>query len=133
MDLYCDWNSDLVLTANGSLQAAVGWDQIRQRIIRRMITNAAITLPNGVSTQADYIFDPSFGFGLGALVAGNYTANFLATLKNKIAQAVFQDDDVNSSIPPTVVFQRSGQTALWIIIGVTLITGQSGTISLQVT
>lgn len=133
MDLYCDWNSDLILTANGGLQAAVGWDQVRQRIIRRMITNAAVTLPTGISTPADYVFAPDFGFGLGALVSGNYTPGFLNTLKNKISQAVFEDADIDSSVPPSVVFQRSGQNTLWIIIGVTLITGQPGTISLQVT
>lgn len=132
MDLFCEFNGDLVLTASGGLQAAVGWDQVRQRIIRRMITNAAITLPSGISTPADYIFEPDFGFGLGALVAGNFSASFLETLKNKIALAVFQDTAVDSSIPPTVIFRRSDPATLWIIIGVTLKTGFQGQISLQV-
>ena len=131
MDLYLDFNSDLILTANGSVQFATGWDQVRQRILRRMITNPARTLPNGTSTAADYVFDPGFGFGAGALVGGDYSVNFLEQLKNAIAQAVFEDADIDSSIPPTVVFQNPNPNTLYVIIGVTLITGQPGTITLQ--
>lgn len=131
MDFFLDWNSDLVLAQDGNLQVATGWDNVRQRIIRRMITNPAQTLPTGVSTPADYVFEPAFGFGLGTMVDGAYTDDFLDDLKRRISQAVFQDQDVDATIPPSVRFQNSTPGSLWIIIGVTLKTGQPGQISIR--
>jgi hypothetical protein len=133
MDLYLDYNGDLVLAQDGIPQVATNWDQVRQRILRRMLTNPSQTLPSGVKTQADYIFHQDFGFGMGALVDGDFTQGFLEDLKNRISRAVFSDVDVAPSIPPTVKFNRPNLSTLWIIIGVTLVTGLPGQISIKVT
>lgn len=133
MDFYLDFNSDLLLAQDGQIQVAVGWDQVRQRILRRMITNAAVTLPTGVSTPADYIFHQDFGFGLGSLVGGAYTDDFLNDLQRRVAQAVFADDDIDATIPPSIDFSLPAPNTLQITIGVTLTSGQPGTISIQMT
>lgn len=129
-DFFLNWNSDLVITPSGSVQTATGWDRVRQRIIRRIITNPARPLPDGSFTAADNVFSPNYGIGLGALI--DQTDADEATLERKIAQGVLEDADVDSTIPPSISFQRPSPAALWIIIGVTLKTGQSGQISLKV-
>lgn len=131
MDLYLDWNGDLVLGQSGDIQMATGWDQVRQRIIRRMVTNPQRVQPNGIETQADYYFAPDFGFGLASLVDASNTEDFLADLKRRISQAVFADAAVDPTIPPSILFQRPAVNEFWIIIGVPLRTGQSGTISIK--
>jgi hypothetical protein len=132
LDLYLEWNGDLVLAQDGNLQAAVGWDQVRQRIIRRMITNSAQVLPTGVQTPADYFFEPNFGFGLGAMVDGDFTDDFLEQLKSRISQAVFADQDVDATIPPSIRFLRPVPNELQILVGITLLTGEPGQIAIQV-
>lgn len=132
-DLSLDWNGDLTVTPSGSIQPAVGWTQVRQRIIRRIITNPARRLPDKTFTPADDVFAPDFGIGLGALVDQAFDQDFQAELERRIAQGVLEDVDVDTTIPPSIVFRRPNPSTLWIVIGVTLLTGQPGTISLKVT
>jgi hypothetical protein len=132
-DFALDYNADLTLTPSGSIQMATGWTQVRQRIVRRIITNPARELPDGTFQVADDIFAPTFGVGLGSLVDQAFDQDFQAELERKIAQGVLQDEDVNSTIPPSIIFQRPNPSTLVIVIGVTLLTGQPGTISIQVT
>ena len=130
---YLDWNSDLILTPSGSVQFASGWTAVRQRIIRIVITNSAELLPDGTYTVADDVFAPDFGVGLGSLVDQAFNDNFEAELQRRIAQGVLEDADVDSTTPPSVVFQRPNPATLIIVIGVVLSTGQPGTVSVQIT
>lgn len=132
-DFYMDWNQDLIVTPSGSIQAAVGWDQVRQRIIRRIITNSAAILPDKTFTPAGDVFAPDFGVGLGTLLDQAFSEDFEAELERRIAQGVLEDVDVLSTTPPSIVFQRPNPSTLVIVIGVVLITGVPGTISIQVT
>ena len=130
-DWYLDWNSDFLLTPSGSIQTAVGWDRIRQRVIRRMITNRAQTLPSGRFTPSDYIFEPEFGDGLGAVIDEALSSQFYANLIRICTSAVLSDDDIDSAVPPNIQFFRPDVYTLWIVIGVTLITGQPGQVSVS--
>lgn len=132
-DFSLDWNGDLQLTPSGSIQMATGWTQVRQRIVRRIITNPARQLPDGTFQVADDMFAPDFGVGLGSLVDQAFNQDFQAELERRIAQGVLQDQDVDSTVPPSVIFQRPNPSTLVIAIGVTLKTGQPGTISISVT
>lgn len=131
-DFYLDWGGDLLLTPSGSIQLAVGWTQTRQRIIRRIISVPAQQLPDGSYTIATNMFDQAFGIGLGADVDKSINQDYESMIERKIAQGVLEDEDVNTSIPPSIVFQRPTPSSLWIIIGVTLISGQPGTISIKI-
>jgi len=133
MDLYLDWNSDLLLTPSGSVQTAVGWDQIRQRVIRRVITNSAQQLPDGTQTQADDVFATDFGLGMGKMVDQDFDDEFLAELERRITLGVLEDSDVDTSIPPSIVFLQPNPSTLRISVTVTLLTGQQGQIALEVT
>jgi hypothetical protein len=131
VDFYLDWNQGLKLTPSGSIQTATGWDRVRQRIIRRIITNPARQLPNGTFTPADNVFSMFYGIGLGTEVDRASDADHQEVIKRKIAQGVLEDEDVDSTIPPSIQFIAPTPSEIWIIIGVTLVTGQSGTISIK--
>ena len=132
-DFWCDWNADMIVTPSGSIQTATGWDRVRQRIIRRIISTSAQIQPDGTFTIASNIFAQTFGVGLGVLVDQAFNENFQAELQRRIAQGVLEDEDVDSTVPPSVVFQRPNPATLVIVIGLVLKTGQPGTISIKVT
>jgi hypothetical protein len=131
VDFYLDWNQGLIVTPSGSIQAATGWDRARQRIIRRIITNAAKILPNGTYTAADNVFSPLYGLGLGAQIDRAFDSDYETTIERLVAQGVLEDEDVDSTIPPSIQFISPNPSTLWIVVGVTLVTGQQGTIAIQ--
>lgn len=132
-DWWLDWNQDFIVTPSGSIQTATGWDRVRQRIIRRIISTSAQIQPDGTYTVASNIFAQTFGVGLGVLVDQAFNENFQAELQRRIAQGVLEDEDVDSTVPPSVVFQRPNPATLVIVIGLVLKTGQPGTISIKIT
>lgn len=133
LDLWLDWNSDLILTPSGSVQMATGWDATRQGIVRSLITNPAQELPDGTITTPDYVFEPEYGVGLGKMVDQDFGAVTLSTLEQKIQNAVLSDPGVDSSVPPSVLFNQPNNYTLDIVISVVQVNGQPGTIALQVT
>ena len=130
-DVYLEWSSDLVLTPNGSIQTATGWDQVRERILRNLITNPLQTLPDGRITAPDYIFHTDYGFGAGSLVGQDVTIGFLEDLQSRIATACSNDVAVDSSVPASVRFAEPQPGLLIVTISVQLLNGQSGQVSLS--
>ena len=131
-DVYLEWNNDLVLTPNGDVQTATGWDEIRQRIVRRLITNSARTLPDGSTTAPDYVFHPGYGEGLGALVGQNPDSQFAAAVTARINAAVLVDTAVDPGAVPVVSFSQP-QPGTWIVyIKVNLANRQSGIVSVRI-
>lgn len=133
MDLYLEWGNDLVLSPSGSVSAAVGWDQVRERIIRRVLTNPAQTLPDGSTTSADYIFDPSYGIGGGALVSQNPTQGFLADLKKRIRAGVLADSAVAPGSDPQILIRQPASNTFTIYVGVLLSNGENNVFSVSLT
>src|SRR5690242_12084376 len=99
---FLEWNDDLKITPNGSIQIADGWDTVRQRIIRRIITNSAEELPDGTFTPPDYVWDPAFGIGLGSMVDQPFNATLISKLEAAVTRGVLLDAAVESSIPPSI-------------------------------
>lgn len=132
MDLYCEWGGDLTVTPSGDIQSAVGWDEVRQRVIRRLITNPAQQLPDGTQTQPDDIFATDFGIGAGALVDQGFSDDFLAEMERRIALAVLDDAAVDTSVPPNIIFRQPNPTTLQVNVTVLLLTGKPGEIALEV-
>lgn len=130
-DFYLEWNSDFILTPNGSIQTAVNWDRVRERIIRRFLTNPARALPDGSTTPPDYVFDPSYGFGAGALVDQNPTAAWRANLQRQMRQSILVDSAVDPGSVPTIGFVSLGH-AWQIIATVKLLNGQPGQIAITI-
>ena len=123
MDLYCEWGGDLVLSPSGGVQTATGWDQVRQRILRSLITSGDTVLPDGSSSPAGYVFHPTYGLGLGVLVSQNQTPAMLAELQSRIRAAVLEDASVDPSFQPQVVFRQPTTTCLEVYVGCLLLSG----------
>ncbi len=132
MDIYTEWNNDLILTPSGDIQTATGWDEVRQRIIRSLITSAAQTLPDGSTTPPDYIYHPSYGIGAGKLVGQNPTPAYQAALIGRITQACQQDVAVDPGSVPTVIF-HSPQPGTWeVFISVKLRNQTTGRVAVRI-
>jgi hypothetical protein len=117
--LFLEWNSDFQVTPSGSLQLAVGWDEVRQRIIRRVVTNPAQQLPDGTTTTPDYVFHPDYGIGLGAMVDQDVNDDFLRKVEGKITRGILQDASVTAtSTPPSIQFYRPSPDTLWAVASV---------------
>lgn len=130
--LYLEWGSDLVLTPNGGLQMAVGWDLVRQRILRKLLTNDQTVLPSGDAVPADYFFHTDYGLGLPRLVDQDLTRTFLGRMRQHILYAVLTDPDVAPTPPPTVSFRKPVPPhTLIVIVGVFLKSGEPGKIAIQ--
>ena len=130
-DLYVDWNSDFLLTTNGDLQTATGWDEVRQRIVRNLITNSGEVLPSGVITAPDYIFHPLWGLGLGSKIGENPTTDWRQQLISRINAAVLADAAVDQGQMPTVVFQQGNPGTWQVFVTVPLADGTAGSITLS--
>ena len=73
------WGGDLTINATGDLQLSTGTQLGQQRVLRRLLTNAA-----------DYIWQPDYGAGLGQFVgAANIerAAAGVAAYANALSQA----------------------------------------------
>lgn len=130
MDLYLEWNGDLVLTPNGSAQTAVNWDQARERIIRRFLTNSAQQLPDGSFTPSDYVFDISYGEGAGALVDQNPDEAYVLSLNQRMRQAVLSDASADPGAVPVVVITQPEPDTYQVFVSVPLIDGTMGNVSI---
>ena len=130
MDLYLEWNGDLVLTPNGSVQTAVNWDQARERIIRSFLTNSAQQLPDGSYTPADYVFDITFGEGAGALVDQNPDQAYILGLTQRMRQAVLSDASADPGQVPVIVITQPEPDTYQVFVSVPLIDGTQGSVSI---
>lgn len=129
--MYLEWGGDLVLTPTGSLQTAVGWDQVRERIIRHFLTNRAQTLPDGSTTPPDYVFSPGYGQGAGALVDQNPNDAFVADLTRRMRQAVLSDAAVDPGAVPQITITRPRGDTYEVFVTVTLSNGQQGKVAIS--
>lgn len=127
---YLEWNGDLVITSNGSVLMAQGWDEVRERIIRRFLTNSALPLPDGTTTPPDNIFDPGYGLGAGALIDQNPNAAFLADFTRRMREAVVADAATDPGALPSITLTRPFIGALQVFVTIQLISGQQGSFSM---
>lgn len=128
--LYLEWNGDLVLTPNGSVLMASGWDEVRERIIRRFLTNSALPLPDGSTTPPDYVFSPSYGLGAGALIDQNPDQMFRQNFTRRMREAVVADAATDPGSLPSISLTTPMIGAIQIYVGINLISGQQGSFSI---
>jgi hypothetical protein len=127
---YLEWNSDLILSPNGSVLMASGWDEVRERIIRRFLTNSSVPLPDGTSTAPDYVFDPLYGLGAGALIDQNPTAAWTADFKRRMREAVAADAATSPGALPSIRVTKPTIGVVQVFVAVQLVSGQTGSFSM---
>jgi hypothetical protein len=87
-DIYHQFGSDLVVSANGDLLTASSVNLSQQRILRRLFTNAG-----------DYIWQPSYGAGLPAKIGSPFD---VATIESIVQSQMFMEDSVVRDPPPDI-------------------------------
>lgn len=127
---YLEWNGDLIITPNGSVMMATGWDEVRERIIRRFLTNSAQPLPDGTTTPPDYIFDPLYGLGAGALIDQNPNAAFVSEFTRRMREAVVADAATDPGALPSITVTSPAIGTLQVFVTIQLISGQQGGFSM---
>lgn len=130
MDVFLEWNQDLLISPDGSLVMAQGWDEIRQRIIRRFLTNSGSPLPDGTVSAPDYIFDWSYGLNAGQVIDQNPSQQWLRDLKLRARAAVLSDTAVDPGSSPSIDITVPAPGYLLITITVRLSNGSTGTVTL---
>jgi hypothetical protein len=130
--LFLENGSDFVLNSAGGLLLAEGWDEIRQRIERRIFTNPQSFQTSGAPVQPQYIFDTTYGLGAGTVIGDNWTDQAINAFTDKIIAGVIQDQGVNGSVMPTVQSTVLPNHTVEFQIQVTLINGLQNTITLTV-
>lgn len=128
---YLEWNGDLIITPAGSIQMAVGWDMVRERIIRRFLTNSSVPLPDGTSTPPDYVFSPSYGLGAGALIDQNPDAAFVSSLNQRMREAVVADSAIDPGALPSITVSTPMIGAIQVFVAVQLINGEQGSFAIN--
>lgn len=129
---WLEWGGDLQIAPNGGLLTANGWDEIRQIAARAILTNPLTTLPSGGSIPPDYVYEPSFGAGLGLYVGQDMNQSAVTSLAASITAQITALPQVNADKPPTISFTQLINNGILLQVTVYLNTGQSGTVALVV-
>lgn len=131
-DLYCEYGGDFIIDQSGDIQEAFSWDEVRQKIERDLFTNPAIDLPNGLQTQAEYIFHPDYGLGLKQYLGQLYKMDVITQMQERTLKQLRQDPAIALSPPPVVAFKFVSIACLQIYINVWLADNTPGHIALEV-
>lgn len=129
-DLDHTWGNDLNASNSGDLATVTGPTRSQQRILRRLMTNAADPV-RGFS--ADYIWEPDYGESLPRLIGQPGQAYELAS---RIKSGLSKEDSVAQTPPPqiSVTPTQSDQTAYAISISyVDADTGKPAVLSFTLT
>ena len=125
-----DWGGDLKIAPNGGVLSVNGWDEARQSTVRAVLTNPAGTLPSGTVVPPDYVFEPTYGAGIGLYVGQDMTSSQVAELQAKISEVVLTQEFVDQAVAPTVTVQNAVNGGQLISVAMRLVNNQSGTILL---
>ena len=118
--LFLEWGGDLIVNQLGGLQLAVGWDEVRQRIIRRCLTNPKFKLQSGRDVPAGYIFHTDYGVGMRSMVDELITKSLIVLLEKKVHQGVKIDQGVDATAAPTIEIRSPIVNTLQVAISVRL-------------
>jgi hypothetical protein len=131
MELYLEYKGDLVLTTNGSVQMATGWDETRQYFCRALLTTPSSVSGDGNPIPPDYIFVPAFGVGAGLFVGQNLQAPKVNTqFLSRVHAASAQTPNLSVFNPPVVAIKQAQPHEFVATISLTMENGQVGTVTI---
>jgi len=132
-ELYLEYGQDLVLTPNGSVQFATGWDESRQFFVRALLTNPLAAAANGGVIPPDYVFHPTFGVGGGQFVGLNLNSPRVADAFNqRCVQAAASTPNLDPTTPPALQLSMPQAHEYLAIVTLTLVNNQTGQVSLSI-
>ena len=129
---WLEWGGDLVLNQYGSVQMATGWDEVRQRITRRLLTIPRLKLQSGLEVPPEYIFHPNYGIGLGRRIGEPASQQFKQRVERAVREAVLIDQGVDVTRPPGISINIRPDHIVELDIVVYLKDKTAGTISLAI-
>lgn len=91
MEVYQEFGNDLMLSGAGDLIATSGSTLSNQRIIRRLLTN-----------PGDYIWEPTYGAGLGRYIGQLNTPDTYNQIKAVITSQMYLETSVSQTPPPII-------------------------------
>lgn len=102
-DIALEWGSDFYVSETGDLAVVDQADELRQRVIRRLLTNSAVldTVRGLVSTMPDNLFEPTYGGNARAYVDATVTPELIGRIEYLLRQQLTQEpqcDVLNSTV-----------------------------------
>ena len=96
------WGGDLAAGNTGDLSQSTGVALSQQRVLRRLLTN-----------PGDYLWDPSYGAGLGRFVGAPTN---MAAIRSAIRSQIFQEASVARLPEPFIDVQSSSAESVYVSI-----------------
>lgn len=116
-DLALDWAMDLQISAQGDLAVSTGVPLLKQRIIRRILTN-----------KKQLIFQPEFGVGVPKYVHEGISTSVFNEIKQRVIQEIYKEEAVARNPGPEIIITS---TYNGIFISIVVYTVDSNQIALQ--
>lgn len=110
MQIYLEWSSDFIINPSGGLQKAVGWDEVRQSIMRFLLTNRSVVQASGYVVYGDVVFHPEYGLGSLSELGELIDEQSFNTLRDLCIQAVLSNPNVSKVPSPQVRFATEQHT-----------------------
>jgi len=134
VDADVPYGGKIKINQNGGIASCTGWELVSNFIQRLLYTNFQTVEPSGVVVNPDYIWHPTFGLGLRALVGEADLSIIQQTLKTKALQAIAAQPSVATTPAPVVLVEpdpndQTGHTLL-VYIYLYLNSGQAQTLGL---
>jgi hypothetical protein len=97
-DLSLPWGGDISLDETGDFLTVDKTDEVSERVVRRMLTNAYVAPGSAVKpTPAEYIFDRTYGGNVRSYVDTLANGEVVQAIQKRLA------DQVAKEVPPSAV------------------------------
>lgn len=108
--IYLEYGQDFIVNPQGGLQTAVGWDEIRQSVIRFLLTCRQQLEASGIMVYADYIWHPEYGLGLPVFVGELESVNAIQEIERLCKAAVAANLAIAKRPPAKVIINKDQHT-----------------------
>jgi hypothetical protein len=106
-DISLPWGGDLTIDATGDFASVSGSDEVAQRIVRRFLTNPAMTDSAGNPVAPDYVFGADYGGAARHFVDRPITDQLLAQIKQRFIHEAQREPEVLADPAPIVTVTKT--------------------------
>jgi hypothetical protein len=116
-DLALDWGQDFSISAQCDLQTATDLPLLKQRVIRRILTN-----------KKDLIFEPLFGVGIPQYVSDGISPSIFNEIKQRVIEEIYKEETIARDPAPEIEINGTYNA---IFISLVIYTVDSNQVALQ--